>query len=346
VEVELERLWQATAAQAAAGGERAVLRAASFNLVAITPTEEDGQRAAGVLAEVMAAHPGRVLVLCVDPRAAAERLKAWVAMHCRAIGAGSQVCGEQVVIAAAGGAVDRVAGAVAALLLPDCPAIAWWRGGPGPAAPFLDRLAPVLDALLLDGARFDPATLGRWLARVERPGESIAVGDLAWERAHAWRRWTADAFEPPALRPTLSALDQAWIACGSGAEMAGLLYLGWLTARLGWPRRPGLVRTDGGWRGRLGSVSVGLEVGAPGEGITGVTLGAGGRGGVRLVLARPGPDSVTATVSRGADVVQRQVFRDPEPDEVQLVGRWLEHPRRDPLYADALAALAEASHSP
>jgi glucose-6-phosphate dehydrogenase assembly protein OpcA len=339
VEAELERLWQANAAQGEPGRERAVLRAATFNLVAITPTQEDGERAAGVLAEVMAAHPGRVLVLCVDLEATTERLAAWVAMHCRAIGGGSQVCGEQVIIVAAGDAVDRVGGTVLTLLLPDCLAVAWWRGGPGPAAPLLDRLVPGLDALLLDGARFDPVTLARWVARVQPPASPLVVGDLAWERGHVWRRWTADAFEPPELRPALAALDEARIACAAGGEMAGLLHLGWLASRLGWAPRPGLVREAGRWQGRLGSIAVEVSIGGPGAGIGAVTLAGGGPGGVRLELARATPDSVTTTVSRGAEVVQRRVFRHPEPDEVQLVGRWLEHPRRDPLYTNALAAL-------
>src|SRR5688572_13829844 len=91
VERELDRLWQANAA---GPGERAVLRAATFNLIAVAPSEQDGQAAAAVLAEVMAQHPGRILVLCADPEAATEHVEAWVSMHCRAIGPGSQVCGE------------------------------------------------------------------------------------------------------------------------------------------------------------------------------------------------------------------------------------------------------------
>jgi len=45
-------------------------------------------------------------------------------------------------------------------------------------------------------------------------------------------------------------------------------------------------------------------------------------------------------VTRGADVLLRRAARVPELDEVRLVGRWLESPRWDPLYGDALGAMA------
>jgi glucose-6-phosphate dehydrogenase assembly protein OpcA len=330
-------LWQANAAP---DGAAAILRAASFNLIVLAPSEEDGARAGGVLAEVLAQHPGRVLILCVDPDAAAERLRARVTLHCRAMGGGAQVCGEQVVVVVGGDATERLGGAVGALLLPDCPVIAWWRGGPGPAAPLLDRLVPALDALLLDGTHFEPAALARWVTRVGHPEGAIALGDLAWERGRRWREWTADAFEPPELRPALGALTDVRVAYGAGAEMAGLFYVGWLAARLDWNPEPGLARDEGGgWRGRLGDVGVALRADA-GEGeLTAVRLAAGGASPLRLDLARVGPERVDLAVTRGDDTVQRRVLRHPEPDTVELVGRWLERPRRDPLYAEALGRL-------
>jgi len=335
IEAELDRLWQANAA--GAPGEHAVLRAATFNLIVVAPSEDDGQTAGGVLAGLLADHPGRVLVVCADTTAAAERLEAWVTLHCRAIGGGSQVCGEQVVVVAAGGAVDRVAGVVTALLLPDCPAIAWWRGGPGPAVTLLDRLRPSLDAVLLDGGRVDPPALGRWVGRVAGAGPGVAVGDLAWERTRPWRGWTADLFEPPAARAALGHLRAVRVASGAGADTVALLYLAWLAARLGWPATPGLTRRDGGWAGRLGPVAVAVAPDGAGDGLTAITLEAGG---ARWRLARQDAERVALEAGPGTEGPERKVIRHPEPDDATLVGRWLERPHPDPIYAEALAALA------
>ena len=235
VEAALGRLWQAQATPDGPESAPPVMRAASFNLVVVAPSEAEGQAAANVLAAVGAEHPGRVLIVCAESEAAAAPLEAWVAMHCRAIGGGAQVCGEHVVIVKRG-EPERLAGLVTPLLLPDCPVIAWWRGGPGPAAQILDRLA--LDALLLDGARFEPGELRRWVARFGGDGR-MPLGDLAWERTADWRRWTADAFEPAELREACRRIRSVAVACGGDTTMDALLYVGWLASRLDWRQGPG-----------------------------------------------------------------------------------------------------------
>jgi glucose-6-phosphate dehydrogenase assembly protein OpcA len=350
VEKALERLWQATAPRNPEQGS-AVMRAASFNVVAMAPSEAEGQAAAAVLAAVTTELPGRVLVLCVEPGPADGRVEAWVAMHCRAIGGGAQVCGEQVVVVERGGDVERLGGAAAALLLPDCPVIGWWRGGPGPAAPLLDRLARVLDAVLLDGSRFDPVSLPRWVARAHGPGARTAVGDLAWERSAAWRRWTADLFEPAELRPGLERIAALTVACGADQAMTALLYVGWVATALGWRMGPGLApAADGVWtgtlRGRDGPVIVAVRPGGPAAGLAEVTIETRGPQPVRCVLTRDETRCVTLSVTRGRESVLRRVVREPEPGEIGLVGQWLERPRWDPVYGAALAALAEFSRPP
>lgn len=343
IETALAELWRTTSDPAAVGTASAVLRAATFNLVALVASEREGQAAASILADLTAHHPGRVLILCLDPDAAADELTAWVATHCRPIGDGLQVCGEQVMIVAGGRAVERVGSAVPALFLPDCPAIAWWRAGPESPALILDRLAPSLDALLLDGTRIGPAALAPWVAGVRDVRASLAVGDLAWERAEPWREWTADCFEPHDVRPDLRALGSVDVEYGSSGETVACLYLAWLAARLGW--RPGQRLTrgpGGGVTGRLaapaGDVAVTLRPGAAAAGIAGLRLET--PGGLRCVLARQGPETVALRVTRGDEVVLRRVIRWPEPDEIALVGRWLERGRPDPGYDEALAVLA------
>jgi glucose-6-phosphate dehydrogenase assembly protein OpcA len=345
VEAELARLWQATVSATDAGTARPVLRAASLNLVTVAPTEADCRRAAEVLAEVMADQPGRVLILWVDRTAAAERLEAWVAMFCRAVGDGSQVCGEQVIVAAQGAAVDRLGGAVEALLLPECPTLVWWRGGPGPGASFLDRLAPLAHAVLFDGASFELRALPRWAERITADGDTRAVGDLAWRRGAAWRGWTADCFEPDALRPQLAALTRVVVEHGDGGEVVALLHVAWLAARLGWTASPGLARGAGGsWTGRLGrrdgAVTVDVRPVTGPSGLAAVRLEAEASA-VRCVVARQNPDAVLIEVGQGDAVLQRRVVRQREPDEAALLERWLADPRRDGLYARALRRLAE-----
>jgi glucose-6-phosphate dehydrogenase assembly protein OpcA len=329
VEAALGRLWQAQATPDDPESAPPVMRAATFNLVVVAPSEDEGQAAANVLAAVGTEHPARVLIVCAESDAAPAPLEAWVAMHCRAIGGGAQVCGEHVVIVKRG-EPERLAGLVTPLLLPDCPVIAWWRGGPGPAAEILDRLA--LDALLLDGARFEPAELRRWAARFGGDGR-IPLGDLAWERTADWRRWTADAFEPAELREACWRLSSVAIAGRRATGMDGLLYAGWLASRLDWRRAP--AGPSGMLRGRDGPVTITVTAGPDEMGLDRATLETGDADPVRVALGRDG-----MVVTRGGETLLRAVGRPRAADEVQLVGRWLDRLGVDPTYRDALAASA------
>jgi glucose-6-phosphate dehydrogenase assembly protein OpcA len=329
VEAALGRLWQAQATPDDPESAPPVMRAATFNLVVVAPSEAEGQAAANVLAAVGAEHPGRVLIVCAESEAPPAPLEAWVAMHCRAIGGGAQVCGEHVVIVKRG-EPERLAGLVTPLLLPDCPVIAWWRGGPGPAAEILDRLP--LDALLLDGARFPTGELRRWVARLGGDGRK-PLGDLAWERTADWRRWTADAFEPAELREACWRIRSVAVACGGETAMDGLLYAGWLASRLEWRAGPGAQ--PGVLQGRDGPVEVAITGGRERRGLEAVTLETGGPDPLRVAMRRDGME-----VTRRRDTLLRAVGRPREADEVQLVGRWLDRLGVDATYRDALAVSA------
>jgi glucose-6-phosphate dehydrogenase assembly protein OpcA len=304
------------------------MRAASFNLVVVAPGEAEGQVAGNVLAAVGAEHPGRVLIVCAESEGPPAPLEAWVAMHCRAIGGGAQVCGEHIVIVKRG-EPSGLPGFVTPLLLPDCPVIAWWRGGPGPAAGLLDRLG--MDALLLDGARFEPADLRRWVARFAGDGR-MPLGDLAWERTAVWRRWTADAFEPAELREACRRIRSVAVACDGAATMDALLYVGWLASRLEW--RPALRGRTDLFQAPDGPVAVTLTRERDGAGLVAVTLETGDPDPLRVGLRRSG-----VTVTRRGETLLRAIGRSREADEVHLVGRWLGRLGVDATYRDALAVV-------
>jgi glucose-6-phosphate dehydrogenase assembly protein OpcA len=350
VEAELARLWQAQAGSGDPREAQAVLRAVSFNLVALVGNERESAAAAAVLTQVVAEHPGRVLILWAEPGRLAARLRAWVSLHCRAIGRGQQVCAEQIVIQAEGAAVHRLPGVVEALLLPDCLSVLWWRAAPGPIDAVVDRLTSGLDGVLLDGTRFEPAELLAWARQAAGGDRTRPLGDLAWHRGRVWRTLTADAFEPQALRSVPHRLRHVEVAHGAGTEMVALLYLAWLAARLGWRPAPGLEPVpSGGFTGDLasatGPVAVRLEPGARGPGLLAVRLDASDPA-VRVLLHRRGAADVVLEVLRDGAPVHTGLVRAPEPDEVALLGRWLQRLRPDPIYQDALAALGDLAARP
>jgi hypothetical protein len=354
IEGELAKLWQGRAAENAAGS--AVLRAATYTLVTIVPDETDSQGAASMLATLMGEQPGRVVIAWVRPDAAGEdarAMSAWVSSHCRQLGRGTQVCGEQIMIEAGSGALARLPSVVEALVLPDCPALLWWRGGPGPAAAVLDRLSARLDAWLLDGARFRVAELVPFARRAVRHGRSLPVGDLSWWRSAAWRRWTAECYDPPDWVSAVRGIRGVDIETGTDSLTDGLLYAAWLSVRLGWTaptpgRQAPLPERRGGWQAELrgfgGPVTVTIRAASDRPGLSRVRLDSPGER-RRVSLAR-GEGLVAIETAREAAPPHGRTVRHVEPDQVALVGNWLGAARRDGLYEqvlDALPALVGAS---
>lgn len=240
LERELTSMWRG----ATGGGEESgVMRACVLNLIVYAPVGEGREAIDALLDEVYESNPSRSLVLFADRAAADERLDAYVSTRCSLSSKGSrQICGEQITIEAAGGAVERAASAVAPLLVPDVPVFLWWKDIPHYEDKLFARLVEISDRVVIDSAFFDhPREDLSRLARVigENP-EHMAVSDLNWGRLTPWRALVAGFWDVRENLPALRALDRVLIrfAPTGGADAqtppAALLLAGWLASRLGW----------------------------------------------------------------------------------------------------------------
>src|SRR5687767_8750219 len=93
IERQLAELWRAEKQE----GERAVTRAALWNVVAHTWNATEHARATEVLARASAKVPQRTIVVRADPRGSAD-IASWISANCHLVGGGRQVCSEEVVI--------------------------------------------------------------------------------------------------------------------------------------------------------------------------------------------------------------------------------------------------------
>lgn len=351
VEGELARLREeATQVPDASAGPGA-LRACTLNLVVAARGGEGPADLAPFIAEIMAEHPCRALLLLEEGGAVAA-VQATVAAVChRPATGGGLVCGEQVLLAAGAEGRRAVAGAALSLLVPDLPVALWWRAGSPEADERFARLAGVADRILLDSAslgdgRPDFPTL---TGLVERYRDA-ALTDLQWPRLTPWRNLTAQFFDPPEMRPCLTQVAEVTVTFGpqpSGASQA-LLYAGWLASRVGW-RGTGAGRreADGGIRAALeregGRVRLQLRpAGAVGaEGLVGVSLLAEGQSPARFRLARAADGMCVASEAElsGRPALSRTVCVE-EPREGELIRQELRFTGRDRIFEEALRAAA------
>jgi glucose-6-phosphate dehydrogenase assembly protein OpcA len=230
IERQLAELWRAEKHD----GERAVTRAALWNVVAHTWSADDHTRATEVLARASAKVPQRTIVVRADPHGS-DDIASWISANCHLIGGGRQVCSEEVVIVASGERVQHIPPLVSALLLPDMPVAMWWLGDlPDEQHRYVETLLDPADRLIVDSSQFNGAAD---LDLVSRIGEhtTTAPADLNWARIEEWRAATAALFDPPSMRERLRAIRQVKVLSGGeksfGATAEALLYVAWLTSQ-------------------------------------------------------------------------------------------------------------------
>lgn len=218
--------------------DKAVTRAALWNVVAHTWNAEQQAFATGILGRASASVPQRTIVIRADPRGPAE-LSSWISANCHLIGGGRQVCSEEVAIVAGGERVHHVPPLVASLLLPDMPVAVWWVGDlPSDHHAYAETLLDPADRLIVDSSHFNSPDDFALVARIaERT--ITAPADLNWARIDEWRAATAALFDPPAMREQLRAIRNVRVISGQagvpvphlGALSEAVLYVSWLTAQ-------------------------------------------------------------------------------------------------------------------
>jgi glucose-6-phosphate dehydrogenase assembly protein OpcA len=232
IERQLAELWRAEKHD----GEKAVTRAALWNVVAHTWSATEHARATEVLARASAKVPQRTIVVRADPHGNAD-IESWISANCHLVGGGRQVCSEEVVIVASGERVSHIPPLVSALLLPDMPVAVWWLGDlPNDQHQYVETLLDPADRLIVDSSHFNGAAD---LDLVSRIGEqtTTAPADLNWARIEEWRAATAALFDPPSMRARLRAIRSVNVISGGeasfGATAEALLYVAWLTSQSG-----------------------------------------------------------------------------------------------------------------
>jgi glucose-6-phosphate dehydrogenase assembly protein OpcA len=230
------------------------------------------------------------------------------------------------------------------LLVSDLTTMLWCHGGHQDAQ---QVLLPLIDVVLLDSAARPDA--GAALADARELLRSAYVVDLAWLRSTPWRERVAAAFDPPAARSEVAAIEAVSVRHHPGSASAGLLLLGWLASRLDW-RVSALTGDDGRLIGTTdsaaGRVRLALEPDAQQSvpGLSGLTLAL--RSGRRLALDRA-PVGLRACEREPGGRERRWTVFGASRGEPGILGDGIRQALlRDPAYAPALVAATALAGSP
>src|SRR5215218_3811289 len=271
--------------------DRAFVPARVMNLVVIVERGFRGE-VENRLARVGRYHPSRLIIAAVEENR--TELDAWatVAAEDAVHKPGHIAVGrERIEVDIGPQHLERLDTIVDPLLVSDLATMIWAPHGHREGVESLRRLASIV---LIDSQ--DEPEVHEAFERASDLTRSAYVVDLAWLRSTPWRERVAATFDPPQWRPELGRIDSVTVRHRPDSSIAGVLFCGWLSARLGWHPGP-LVSASGALHarahGRRQDVELRLEP-HPGQSVPGLAgIEIGTASGMKIALDR-GPGGLTA----------------------------------------------------
>lgn len=359
IERELANLWKAPELGSLTQAEVVPVRTSVLNLVVVASGHAGAARIARTVSWLSVHHPSRLIVFVPDWSATdpTRDLDAQVSTHCSAAPeAHVAPCFERVIITVPPGALDLIVSVIPSLVLPDLPTFLWWPEPPPLGEPNLVRLARAVDRLVVDSRGFTraAASLVRLHELCRQLGDDCALSDLNWACLAPWRTLTAQAFDVAEHRWVLDAVTRLTVQYGytrgaADSPAQALLFVGWVTSRLGWEVVAAERANGGPWRvtaRRPDGAHVAIElhrIPAPpafnGALLSGVLQARDGRRSGEFRAERV-DDLETIRVTVGIDGVPpvSYAMRSRRADDGSLLMQELRSVDRDGVYEEALTA--------
>ena len=305
-----------------------------LNLVAIVDAEFRGE-VENRLERVGRYHPSRFVLCAVH--AGRHTMDAWASIAADDAARKSghlAVARERVEIELGAPHLRGLDTIVGPLLVSDLATVVWAPHGHGEGVDALRRLAQVALFDSMDDPELDVA-----LCRADELARDLYVVDLAWLRSTPWRERVAAAFDPPAMRRTLTHISEVTVRHRHGSQAAATLFCGWLGSRLGWRPEHLAQRGEdlvGRARGRRGEILLRLTpVAAGSPGLGGVTVTTADGESVSLDRAPGGLREVRRTRDGGE---RSWTVLGASRGEAGILGEGVRQALlRDPTYKPALA---------
>ncbi|MBN1542784.1 glucose-6-phosphate dehydrogenase assembly protein OpcA [candidate division KSB1 bacterium] len=215
-----------------------VMRTATLNLLIIDENPENLSQMLEKIRGIDIHHPGRIILVEIDPDSDSERIEARVALFCES---GStkerRACSEQIILSAGKKGVKHLTGVLLPLLIPGLPTFLWWPGcGLQRLVEFSDLLE-LVDRVLLDS----PAVFAssneffNYLQMIQKLRRRVKLSDMLWGRLTLWREAIARFYDADPQQ--VFAIRQVFFSFPSGVSFPAFLLLGWFGSVLNWHLR-------------------------------------------------------------------------------------------------------------
>jgi glucose-6-phosphate dehydrogenase assembly protein OpcA len=304
-----------------------------LNMVAVVDREWRGE-ILNRLEGVGRYHPSRTILCAVEPGRRTIDASVAITTDAEARPGEFSLTRERVVLDLGPHHLEKLDTIVDPLVISDIATLVWSPHGHPEAVDALMRLTQVV---LVDSINEpDPAAA---VARAQQLAQAAYVVDLAWLRSTPWRERVAATFDPPQWRDELRRIDSVTVRHRPDSSVAGVLFFGWLAARLGW--EPGPVVSANGTlhghaRARRQDVDLRLvpDQGQSVPGLAGIEIGTAS--GMKVGLDR-GPGGLAARRVDAKGKTSSWTVLGASRGEAGILGEGIRQALlRDPAYRRAL----------
>ncbi len=233
IERELTTFWQNIA-----GSESnvAVLRATTLNLIIMVRGKTDYEHARDLVPKITTHHPGRIILVYMDPDRQTKDMSARIAIYCQPPhNSGKQICCEYINLVTGDNDVQHVYGAVLPLLLPDLPVFLYAPDRHLLRERMLEHFVKISTRMIVHlPAKLTGHSMLELTNRIlDLKGTNVS--DLAWSQLTTWREALAQFFDTKKSLEQLNRLSSLSITTSASPNsMHAMLLMSWLASRLGW----------------------------------------------------------------------------------------------------------------
>jgi len=221
------------------------------NLIVYTEEASHEKTLGPTIAEYVARHPCRVILIHAQPRSSPAKLEAVVQPHTNTIGGSSVTC-DQITLRATGSSVKDLASAVQPLLVPDLPINIWWRGMFLNQRPLVEQMLVFADRFIYDGAKWSNLhyTVLQVADLIQKWQDKVGFTNFNWSRLRPWRENTADFFDRGLFEQDIWNIRRVRVEFMSvpgfeeGNQYRALMYVAWLAVQLEWTPVRGMPGMD------------------------------------------------------------------------------------------------------
>ena len=347
IEAALQKHWRDSVEKE---NEQPVMKASTLNLLVFIKGETTLQRSLQQIEDIIAHHPGRMIIAQVKPDRDDDTIKAHLSAYSQKTKEGqTQIAAELITLSTGKNGAGRLAGAILPLLLPDVPVFFWQSDMDDLLNPNFKTLLQYTDRLIINtpAEHESMASVGAMAKSILALQQECNISDLRWSKLTEWREAVAQIFDSENNLKLLDKIEDVEISYyGDHLSSHAVLMAGWLSQTLN--NIPRVASDHDGVivfqkrRGASAAVKISKKPSNGFAGLNAIKIIAKAKNTTTIFTAKAVKDGgIKITTQIGGSLHSESIIRPAHRDDPHLLCGELDFVQQDKIYLDTLQTISE-----